>query len=93
MRFEKENNSSINASDLIGTNIKEKKLMLKKLHRRENNANHEEDCGGICLSRIQYLPLSSLSGSTPGNVRWCPSLALGSLFETASDPQSVAVSF
>ena len=29
MRFEKENNSSINASDLIGTNIKEKKLMLK----------------------------------------------------------------
>ena len=49
--------------------------------------------GGILLSRIQCFPLSSLSGSAPGNVRWCPSLALGSLFEAASDPQSVAVSF
>ena len=92
MRFEKENNSSINASDLIGTNIKEKKLMLKKLHRRENNANNE-DCGEIHLSRVQCLPLFSLSGSAPGDVSWCPSLTLGSLFETASDPQSVAVSF
>ena len=34
-----------------------------------------------------------LSGSNPGDVRWCPSLGLGSLFETTSDPQSVAVSF
>ena len=30
----------------------------------------------------------------PGNVRWCPSLALGNLFKaTSSNPQSVAVSF
>ena len=66
--------------------------MLKKLCRKENNTVNEEDHGGIRLSRIQYLPLSSLPGSTPGNIRWCPSVPLGSLFETASDPQSVAVS-
>ena len=39
---------------------------------------------------VLCLPLSSFSGSTPGNVRWCPSLAL---VETTGDPQSVAVSF
>ena len=41
---------------------------------------------GICL-------LSSPSGYNSGNVRLCPHLALGSLFEVISDPQSVAVSF
>ena len=66
-------------------------MNVKKLCGRGNNTNHE-DHGGIHLNRIQCLPLSSLSGSTPGNIRWCPSLALGSLFETTSDPQSVAVS-
>ena len=39
------------------------------------------------------MPLSSLSGSTHDNVTWCLSLSLDSLFETASDPQSVAISF
>ena len=68
-------------------------MNVKKLWRRENNANHEEDHSGIHLSRIQCLPLSSLSGSIAGNVRWCPSLALGSLLETTSDPQSMALSF
>ena len=34
-------------------------------------------------------PILSLSGSAPGDVRWCPSLALGNLFETISDPQFV----
>ena len=63
------------------------------LCRRENNANHEDNHGGIHLSRIQCLSLSSLSGSALGNVRWYPSLALGNLFEVTSDPQSVAVSF
>ena len=38
--------------------------------------------------------MSSLSGSSPGNVRGgCPSVALGSLFETTSGPQSAPVSF
>ena len=31
--------------------------MLKKLCRRENNTNHEDNNGGIHLSRIQCLPL------------------------------------
>ena len=68
-------------------------MSLKKLCRRENNANNEKDHGGIHLCRIQCLALSSLSGSAPGNVRWCPSLALGSLFKTTNNPQSVAVTF
>ena len=33
------------------------------------------------------------SGSASGDVRWCSSLALGSLFETTSDLPSVADSF
>ena len=61
-------------------------MNIKKLCRRGNNANHEEYHSGICLSRIQYIPLYSLSGSIHGNVRWCPSLALVSLFETTSNP-------
>ena len=40
----------------------------------------------ICL-------LSYPSGSISGNIRWCPSPPLGSLFETTSNPQSVAISF
>ena len=68
-------------------------MNVKKLCRRENSINHEQDHGGICLSRIQCLPLSSLSGSAPSDARWCPSLALGSLFETTRDPLSVAVFF
>ena len=67
-------------------------MNVKNSCRRENNTNHE-DHSGIHLSRIQCLPLSSCSESAPGNVRWCPSLAIGSLFETTSNPQSVAVSF
>ena len=58
----------------------------------ENNANNEEDLSGVRLSRVCCFALSSHSGSAPGNVRWCPRLALGSLFQTTSDPQSVAVS-
>ena len=64
--------------------------MLKSYAGEKDN---EEDRGGLHLSRVQCLPLSSLSGSAPGDVRWCPSLALGSLFETTSDPPSIAVSF
>ena len=60
-------------------------MNVKKLCRRKSNANNEADCGGIHFSRVYCLPLSSLSGSAPGNVRWCPSLALGSLFKAASD--------
>ena len=66
-------------------------MNVKKLCRRENNAIHEEDSGGIHLSRISFLPLSFLSGSALGDVRWCPSLTVGSLFKTTSDPQAVAV--
>ena len=68
-------------------------MNVKKLCRRENNANNEEDGNGIHLHRIQCLPLSSLSGSAPATVRWCPGLALCSLFRTTSNPQSVTVSF
>ena len=68
-------------------------MNVKKLCRRGNDANNEEDRSGIRLSRIQGLPLSSLCGCSSGDVRWCLSLALGSLFETTSDPQSMAVSF
>ena len=39
-----------------------------------------------------YL-MSSPSGSDSSSVRWCPHLALGSLFKTASTPQSAAVFF
>ena len=42
--------------------------------------------GGTGLSRIQCLPLSSLSGSAPGDVRWCPGVAVGNLLEITSDP-------
>ena len=68
-------------------------MKVKWLCRRENNANHEKDHSGIHRRRIQCLPLSSLSGSIPGNVLWCPNLALGGLFKTTSDPQTVGISF
>ena len=68
-------------------------MNVKKLCWRKNNTNNEQERGGIHLSRIQCLPLSSLSGSALGNVSQCPSLALGSQFETTSDPQSLAVFF
>ena len=54
-------------------------MNVKKLCRRENNTDTEEGCSGIHPCRIQCLPLSSLSGSAPGDVRGCPSLALVSL--------------
>ena len=44
------------------------------------------------ISAELYLPPSSTSESAPGNVRWCCSLALGSLFKVASDAWSMAVS-
>ena len=68
-------------------------MSVDKPCKREKNANNEEDHSGIHLSRIHCLPQSSFFGSTPADVRWCPSLALGSLFETTRDPQSVGVSF
>ena len=68
-------------------------MNVKKLCRRENNSNNIEDCAGVYLSRIQCSPMSSLSVSVPGNVEWCPTLALGSLFNTTGDPLSVSVSF
>ena len=68
---------------MISTNLKKN---VKKLCRWGNNTNHEEDCIGIHVSRIQCLPLSSLSGSIPGDVSWCPSLVLGNLFETTNNP-------
>ena len=70
-----------------------KKMNVKKLCRRENNSNNIEDCAGVYLSRIQCSPMSSLSVSVPGSVEWCPTLALGSLFNTTGDPLSVSVSF
>ena len=54
-------------------------MNVKKLCRKENIRNHEEDHSGIHLGRIYYLPLIFLSGSTSVDVRWCPSLALDSL--------------
>ena len=78
-------NQNIKSSEVIGTNFKKKERTLKILCRRGNNGNHKEDHGGICLNRIQSLPLSSLSGSYPVNVICCPNLALGSLFEATSD--------
>ena len=65
--------------------MKKKKKNVKKLFRRKNNTNNDDDHGEICVSRVLCSLLSSPSGSTPGNVRWCPSLALGNLFETTSD--------
>ena len=59
-------------------------MNVKRLYRRENNANHEEDHTGIHLCRIQCSPLSFLSGSTTGEVRWRPSLAVGKMFEVHS---------
>ena len=53
--------------------------MLKK-----NKVEFISEKSSVCL-------LSS--GSVSGNVRWCPSVALGSLFKATSAPQSVAVSF
>ena len=50
-----------------------KRKKIKKLCWRKNNTNNEEDLSGINLNRIQSLPLSSLSGSVPGDVIWCPS--------------------
>ena len=44
-------------------------------------------------SMVEFISLFSLSGSAPGNIRWCPSLALGSLFKATSNAQFVAVSF
>ena len=68
---------------------------MLKSYQEKKNANNEEDPSGIHLSRVYCLPLSSLPGATPGNVRWCPSLTLGSLFETTClrKSQSVPVSF
>ena len=57
--------------------------------QEKNNTNSEEDHSGPHPSRVEHLSLSSYFG----NVRWCPSLAVGSLFKATSDPQSVAVSF
>ena len=68
-------------------------MNVKKLCRRGNNTNHKEDCSGVCLSRIHCLPLSSLSGYAPDDVRWCPTLALSSLFKITSDLQCVVVCF
>ena len=68
-------------------------MNVKKLCRKENIRNHEEDHSGIHLGSIYYLPLIFLSGSTSVDVRWCPSLALGNLLQTTVDPQSMAVSF
>ena len=73
--------------------FKGQEMSIKKLCRNENNANHEEDCGGIPLSSIWCLALFSLTGSARGDVRWYPSLALGSLLEATSNPQPVALSF
>ena len=55
-------------------------MNVKKLFRRRINADHEEGQGGI-ISVESSLPLSSLSGPTPDNVRMCPHLAIGSLFD------------
>ena len=65
--------------------MKKKKKNVKKLFRRKNNTNNDDDHGEICVSRVLCSLLSSPSGSTPGNVRWCPSLALGNRVETTSD--------
>ena len=61
-------------------------MNIKKLCRGENNANHEEDHSGIHLTVFSFW-------ICPGNVRWCTILVLGSMFETTSYPQSMAVSF
>ena len=84
MRFEI--NCSINAGDLLDTNLMEKKLLLTSYAGEKNNANHEEDFNRIRPSRIHCLLLSSLCGSAPGIVRWFPSLALGILVEAVSNP-------
>ena len=42
---------------------------------------------------VEFISMFSLSGSAPGDIRWYPSLALGSLLEATSNPQSVAASF
>ena len=67
--------------------------MIKTYAGEKNTANHGEDHSGFGLSSIWYLPLFFLSGSTSGDVRWCPSLASGSLLETTRDLLCVADSF
>ena len=51
-------------------------------------------------NEVEFIPAESSvcllfypSGSVSDNVRWCPRLALGSMFKATSNPQSVAVSF
>ena len=61
-KYNIQNKLKYKISDIIDTNLKERNL--KQLSRKGNNANHE-DHGGIHLSTIQSLPLSSLSGSLP----------------------------
>ena len=53
---------------------------------KKNDVEFISAQSGICL-------LSSTSGSVCGNIRWCPNLALGSLFKATNYPQSVAFSF
>ena len=59
---------------------------IKKLCRRENNTNLKK-------TAVEFVSVFSLSGSTPGHVRWYPSLSLGSLLETTRDLQLMADSF
>lgn len=53
---------------------------------KKNKVEFDSAEFSVCL-------LSSPSGSISGNVRWCPSVALGRMFEAISNPQSVTVLF
>ena len=53
---------------------------------KKNEVEFMSAASTVCLL---FLP----SGCISGNVKWCPSIALGNLFQATNDPSLVAVSF
>ena len=68
-------------------------MNVKKLCRRENITNHEEDHSGFHLGSLLYLSLFFSFWICSGDVICWPRLTLGSLFDSSSDLVSLAVSF
>ena len=83
---------NIKSSDLICTILKDKKWMLKTYAGEKISQIMEQTTVDFVLvaSSIYHCFLFL---DLPLVARWCPSLALGSLFKTTRDPQSMADSF
>ena len=65
---------------------------VKKLCEIKNHGNKKNEVEFVSVECSAWLQASP-SESDSGNVRCHPYLALGSLFEATSNPQSLAVSF